>query len=102
MDDLRVAKCNYAEDTKVARKGASAWVVCVKLGPFNPNEDRVEVVARSRGGRLVQRWEHPKRLTGWRMKTISPGHPLYRRAKREWPRDTDVLVAWMRERWPGA
>jgi hypothetical protein len=73
--DRKALACNYAEGSGVARPGALAYVVCSHLGGNLP--ERVKVLARSRGGRWVEKWEAVKRLSNFRLKTLPPEHPRY-------------------------
>lgn len=66
--------CNYAEATGVVAAGAKAYVI-LQLGGNLP--ERVRVLAHSRGGRWVEKWENLRRLTNFRLVTIPPGHPRY-------------------------
>lgn len=72
--DKRVVQCNYARATVAIPKGARAYLVLPNPGG---GADRVEVLARSRGGRWVRKWESIRNLTGFRIKTIPPEHPMY-------------------------
>jgi hypothetical protein len=73
--DRKAIACNFLEATKIATQGAKAYLV-------NPNpgwgNERVTVLARSRGGRWVQKWENTRRLGNFRVVTICPQDPLYR------------------------
>lgn len=73
-EDKRVVQCNYAVATKVAPKGARAYVSLPNRGN---GHDRIMVLVRSHGGRWVRKWEDTRRLTDFRVKTIPPEHPLY-------------------------
>lgn len=71
--DVWAVACNYREATKAARKGARALVIASSGAGMG--YERVEVVARSRGGRLVQKWEDIRRLDNFRATCIPAGHP---------------------------
>lgn len=71
--DVWAVACNYREATKVARKGARALVVAGSGSGMG--YERVELVARSRGGRLVRKWEDIRRLDNFRAACIPAGHP---------------------------
>lgn len=75
--DLLVVTCNYAEATSAHSPGAKAYVLLVHGG----DPDRPVILARSRGGRWVQRYEDRRRLTGFRLKTVPPEHPLHGRLR---------------------
>jgi hypothetical protein len=87
--DRRAVACNYAESTKIAAKGAKAYVLL-----FNPGNasDRIVVLVRSRGGRWVQKWEDARRLTNPRAVTIPPGHPRYDDDRMLWYDEADQLA----------
>lgn len=74
-DDRRVIVCNYTEATSIVSEGAKAYVVPLYLGGNLP--ERVMVLARSRGGRWVEKWENMRRLGSFRLKTLPPEHPRY-------------------------
>ena len=88
--DRRFIACNYREGTGVAAEGALAYVI-LQLGGNLP--DRVRVLARSRGGRWVEKWESMRRLTNFRLKTIPPAHPRYGDERINWADATDENVA---------
>jgi hypothetical protein len=50
---------------------------------LNPNRgwggERVRLLARSRSGRWIEKWETRKRLGNFRWKTIPAEHPFYGR-----------------------
>jgi len=72
--DRRVIACNYVEATHVASLGTKAYVSW-PLGGNLP--ERMQVLVRSRGGRMVHKWENTRRLGNFRPKTLPPEHPLY-------------------------
>lgn len=73
--DRRVVQCNYAEGTKIAAKGARAYVVYPNPGG---GYDRIGILVRSRGARWVEKWERADRLCNFRVKTLPPEHPAVR------------------------
>jgi hypothetical protein len=75
LDRYAVA-CNYREGTGVARQGAKAFLADWHW--TGGGWERVRVVARSRGGRHVTKWEPVKRLTNFRSTTVPPEHPMYK------------------------
>lgn len=79
--DRQVIACNYTGPTAAVAEGARAYVV-PQLGGNLPG--RVRVLARSRGGRWIEKWEDIRRLGSFRLKTLPPGHPRYDDARR-WP-----------------
>lgn len=72
--DRRVIACNYSEGTKTCKKGARAYLVQTNPGG---GHDRIVILARSRGGRWIEKWEDIRRLKGFRLTTIPSAHPLY-------------------------
>jgi hypothetical protein len=75
-DDYRALACNYAEPASAAAKGALAYVRWPNYGNGN---DRVPLLARSRGGRWIRKWESMARLCNFRLTTIPPEHPMWGR-----------------------
>lgn len=74
LPDKKYLACNYAESTKVAQEGALCYVTSTDNGS---GMERVEVVARSKGGRWIKKWENTKRLKDFRLKTIPAEHARY-------------------------
>ena len=72
--DRRVIACNYGEPVGAVATGALCYVVNINKG--NASE-RVQIWARSRSGRWINKWENLRRLTNFRLKTIPPEHPRY-------------------------
>ena len=72
--DRRVIACNYAEGISPVSAGSLCYVLDANRGGGG---DRVRLLARSRGGRWIEKWETRKRLTNFRMKTVPPEHPRY-------------------------
>lgn len=70
--DVRVVQCNYRADTPACRAGARAYLT----HGIDAAGGRVRVVARSRSGRWVVRWEGLKRLRDFRLKTLAAEDPL--------------------------
>lgn len=66
MEDKFIS-CNYIQPAKVAAEGA----LCFVLNP-NPGNGaaNVELLIRSRGGRLICKWERIHRLGRFRLKTV--------------------------------
>lgn len=79
--DRQFIACNYLVPTRIARRGALAYVI-PQLGGNLP--ERVRLLVRSRGGRLVEKWEATRRVGNFRLKTIPPEHPRYN-DERLWP-----------------
>ena len=74
MEDRHVIACNYSEGTGFITLGSKAYVI-PQLGGNLP--DRVRVLARSRSGRWIEKWESMRRLGNFRLKTLPPEHPRY-------------------------
>lgn len=72
--DRRVVQCNYAAPTSACTQGARAYLVRPNPGS---GDDRIVILARSRGGRWVEKWESIGRLGNFRCKTLPAEHPLY-------------------------
>lgn len=66
MEDKFIA-CNYVEPAKVAAKGALCFLVNPNPGNGGAN---VKLLIRSRGGRLICKWERIHRLGKFRLKTV--------------------------------
>lgn len=73
-DDKKFIVCNYAEATNIARNGALVYVI-PQFGGNMP--ERIRILARSRGGRWVEKWESIKRLENFRLKSIPEANPRY-------------------------
>lgn len=71
--DVFAVACNYREATKIAAKGARAYLLWTTGG--NDYVDQ-QVRVRSRGGRWITKWERAKRLTNFRSVTLPKGDPL--------------------------
>lgn len=63
--DRYLVTANYREATKIAKKGAKAYVLWMA-----GDGESVNVLVRSRGGRHVEKWERVQRLTNFRIKTV--------------------------------
>jgi hypothetical protein len=71
--ERRIVQCNYVTGTRVASLGARAYVVRANPGGCN---DRILVLARSRGGRWIEKWESIKVLGNFRIRTMPDARPL--------------------------
>lgn len=71
-NDWRVIACNFIERTSECSKGALAYVIGVPGDPA-----RIHLLARSRSGRWIDKWESLRRLDNFRFKTLPPEHPRY-------------------------
>jgi len=74
QSDKRVIACNYAEATSACTKGSICYV-----SQLHHVRDiaRVQILARSRSGRWIYKWESIKRLENFRLKTLPKENPLY-------------------------
>lgn len=76
MKEFRAIFCNYTKGTGIAAE--SAKCVLLSYGNVVGRDNRVIVLARSRGGRWVKKWETLKRLGNFRVKTVVESDPLYK------------------------
>jgi hypothetical protein len=72
--DIWVVQCNFPVGTVECSPGARAYVLDADIVGR-----RVRLLARSRSGRWIDKWENLRRLTDFRFKTIPPEHTLYGR-----------------------
>lgn len=90
----RVVQCNYAVPVSVAAAGARAYLVQPNPGSGN---DRIMILARSRGGRWIEKWENIRRLENFRCKMLPPEHPLYGHKRiwdeRIWDDDAEAMAS---------
>lgn len=82
MSDRYAVACNYAEGTHTSSEGALAYLADSHWG--GGGFERVQVVARSRGGRWITIWSPIARLTNFRAKTLPLRHPLYAHERIGW------------------
>ena len=71
--------CNFEEATSECVKGARAYVIYTNPGWGG---ERLLLLARSRSGRWIDKWESLKRLTGFRLTKVYDGDPIQARALR--------------------
>lgn len=76
MEGKKAVACNYAVATKICSLGALAYLINQNPGWGG---DRVEILARSRGGHWIRRWEASWRLHNFRFKTIPLAKSVYDR-----------------------
>lgn len=88
-------KVNIAEPRSAMRTGALAWVFLTNKGWGG---ERLCVLARSRGGRLIQTWIGAKRLTNFRAAWI-PVHLRDRVAAWETREAADEWAKRVQGRW---
>ena len=69
-DDRLAVVCNLIDGGSYCRDGSLCYVTQV-------NDDRVQVVVRSRSGRWIQRWTSIKNIRNARTKTITPKNQFY-------------------------
>jgi hypothetical protein len=74
--ECRVVQCNYRNHTSACASGSRAYLT----HSIDSARKRVRVVARSRSGRWIVRWERLGLLCNFRFKTLVPEH-LIRRTK---------------------
>lgn len=91
--DRRVVACNVTDDSSAISAGSKAYVVLSNPGG---GHDRLKILARSRGGRWIEKWESIHRLTDFRAVTLPPEHPRYDSAP--WGYDNaDTLATELRD-----
>lgn len=76
LADIQVIACNYAKPVAAHSKGSLCYVSKLWTLPAR-KQARVQIVARARSGRWVQRWENLEHLENFRFKTIPKEHPRY-------------------------
>jgi hypothetical protein len=75
MPEYRVVvTCNYIETARASSSGSKCYLIHSNPGGGN---DRIYILARSRSGRWISRWENIKRLDNFRCKKVFPGHFIY-------------------------
>lgn len=96
--DKRAVACNFTEGTKAVSEGALAYWVRSWSGG---GDERIAVLAKSRGGRWIQIWEPITRLDNFRFKTIPPEHPRYDDERMVFDRTEQHLedIQWSKECW---
>jgi hypothetical protein len=72
--DRKVIACNYVSSTSACAAGSLCFVTQFWNGE---EKSRVQILARSRSGRWIQKWEGIDKLSSYRIKTLPPAHPLY-------------------------
>jgi hypothetical protein len=75
MKERKVIACNYLDGISSVATSAKAYVSLVWFGGNLP--ERVFVLARSRGGRWIEKWEDLRRLSNFRRVTVAPGNPVF-------------------------
>ena len=72
--EWKVVQCQYRLDTPTCRAGARAYLtICA-----NAAGKRARILARSRSGRWVERWESLRVLCNFRIKTLVADDPASR------------------------
>jgi hypothetical protein len=62
--ELSVMACNYLEPVSASVAGARAYVIGLNFGN---GCERVHILARSRSGRWIERWESLRRVGNFRL-----------------------------------
>ena len=69
MTAFKTITCNYRIATKANSQGAKGYLV----GGWSDGAwERIRVLCRSRNGRWIEKWEHHRHLTDFRLTTIVP------------------------------
>jgi hypothetical protein len=76
LPDKKAVACNYAIATNVCGLGSLVYLINENPGWGG---ERVQVLARSRGGRWIRKWEAAWRLHNFRFKNLPPENPIYER-----------------------
>lgn len=93
LDDKKAVVCNYAVATKTSSLGSLAYLINENPGWGG---ERVQILARSRGGRWIEKWEAAWRLHNFRFKTIPPQKPVYERVM-DFSHWDDMRLKWFNE-----
>jgi hypothetical protein len=72
--DLQAIACNYVEGASACAQHALCYVSQFKQ---LRHSGRVQILARSRSGRWIRKWEDIRRLKNFRLETLAPEHPRY-------------------------
>jgi hypothetical protein len=89
--DKKALACNYAVATKVCPQNALCYIIDRNPGSGG---ERVKLLARSRGGRWVEKWEVRWRLHNFRVKTVPSSNPIHGRVP-DYPEWTKFdAVSW--------
>jgi hypothetical protein len=92
--DKQAIQCNYTETTSAVANGSRAYVTLLNPGSGN---SRIMVIARSRGGRFVEKWENIRRLDNFRIRTVHHSDPLYHNHRLYILGDLDRALLILRE-----
>lgn len=76
LPDKEIFVCNYGVSTSACAKGA----LCYVIRKFAVDES-MKVLARSRSGRWIEKWDKKERFYNFRLKIIPPQHPRYNDAR---------------------
>jgi hypothetical protein len=79
MSDKYGIICNFAVPTKTSSTGSKAWLGVTSGGAIG--DGNVRLYMRSRGDRMIEKWDRIKRLTNFRIATLPPEHPFYKHEK---------------------
>ena len=96
MDEIRAVACNYIMSTSACSKGAKAFVLGENPGNGN---DRIRVLARSRGGRWIEKYEDSRHLGNFRVVTVVAATSYFHALRgRAYVRDAEGFAAAMSAR----
>ncbi len=89
-DDIRVMVCNRRTGGPSVSQGAKCYVF---NGWWGGGLERVQILAKSRGGRWVSKWEGLRNLGNFRMATLPPEHPARRARSKNVFREADGWIS---------
>lgn len=93
MDEIKAVACNYRYSTKICPQAAKAFVLGTNPGN---GSDHILIVARSRGGRWVEKYEDSRYLEHFRIVTLVECRAPYSVVKaRGYIRDAEAWCAAM-------
>lgn len=95
MDEIKAVACNYRYSTRICPQSAKAFVL--NTNPGN-GSDHIRIVARSRGGRWVVKYEDSRYLENFRIVTLVACRAPYSVVKEAYVPDAEAWCAMMNAR----
>ena len=89
-DDIRVMVCNRRTDGPSVSGGAKCYVF---HGWWGGGLERLQILAKSRGGRWISKWEGLRNLENFRTATLPPEHPARRARSTAVFRESDGWIS---------